>query len=53
MTAGRTWGFKMQEKEDGIYASFDVDTVKDAKRKVNELYELSAVRRDMSLGRNI
>ena len=43
MTAGRTWGFKMQEKEDGIYASFDVDTVKDAKRKVNELYELTYI----------
>lgn len=43
MTAGRTWGFKMQEKEDGIYASFDVDTVKDAKRKVIDLYELTDI----------
>ena len=43
MTTGRTWGFEMQQKDEGIYASFDVDTVRDAKKKVTELYELSTI----------
>lgn len=40
MTTGRVWGFKLEDKEQGVYASFDVGTVKGAKSKITEVYEL-------------
>lgn len=43
MSSGGKWGFDISKNEDGIYASFNVDSVKDAKKKVTDRYELGFV----------
>ena len=43
MSSGGKWGFDINKNEDGVYASFNVDSVKDAKKKVTDRYELGFV----------
>ena len=52
MTTGRVWGFSFTEKDDGVYATFDVGSVKDPKKKITDIYELGVTPKGFELIEN-
>ncbi|MCR5817333.1 MAG: DUF4367 domain-containing protein [Ruminococcus sp.] len=43
MTSGGRWGFFFDKTDEGLYATFDVRSVKDPKKKITEVYELGFI----------
>lgn len=43
MTSGGRWGFFFDKTDEGLYATFDVTSVKDPKKKITEVYELGFI----------